>query len=108
VALLLMVVGLAAIVGLGIHGSTPYTTVARIDMTSQIDTPNPILLFQDVATNGPRVGSTVESSQRAAYSKALEQFVLDGTGVCLGLVLALAGVFVRVNTREVLTTERRS
>jgi len=46
-----------------------------------------------------RVGGTVEASSRATYTKALEQFLLDGTGVSLGLVLAVAGAFVRANLR---------
>lgn len=94
---LLIAVGFLVIVGLGIHGYTAYATIARINDTSKLDTSNPILLFQDVATNGPRVGSTVEASSRATYARALEQFLLDGTGVCLGLVLVLGGFFVRMN-----------
>jgi hypothetical protein len=43
------------------------------------------------------LGSTVESSSRATYTKALEQFVLDGTGLLAGLVLVVVGVFIRVN-----------
>jgi hypothetical protein len=93
---LLIVAGLVAIVGLGVHSYTAYATITRINVNSKIDTPNPIVLFQDVATNGPRVGSTVESSSRATYGKALEQFVLDGTGVCLGLVLTAGGLFTRL------------
>ena len=94
---LLVVVGLVAIVGLSIHGYTAYATIQRIDANSKIDTANPALLFQDVATNGPRVGSTVEASSRATYARSLEQFLLDGTGLSLGIVLVVAGVFVRVN-----------
>jgi hypothetical protein len=54
-------------------------------------------MFQDVATNGPRIGATVVSSSRATYSRALEQFLLDGTGILVGLVLIVAGWFIRVN-----------
>src|SRR3979490_914192 len=93
----LVVVGLLVIAGLGFHGYTAYATVARINVNSKIDTPNPVLLFQDVATNGPRLGSTVESSSRATYTKALEQFVLDGTGLLAGLALVVGGVFIRAN-----------
>jgi len=32
-------------------------------------------------------------------TEALEQFLLDGTGMILGLVLAVAGIFVRANLR---------
>jgi hypothetical protein len=94
---LLVLAALLLIGGLGAHGSTAYATIARVDGNSNIVTANPVMLFQDVATNGPRVGSAVEASSRATYTKALEQFVLDGTGMLLGLVLAAAGVFVRAN-----------
>jgi hypothetical protein len=93
----LVVVGLLAIVALTVHASTAYATVARVNVNSRIDTPNPILLFQDVATNGPRLGPTVETSSRAIYSKALEQFLLDGTGVIAGVVFVIGGLFVRAN-----------
>ena len=94
---LLVVVGLVAIVGLGIHGYTAYATINRINSNSKIETANPVLLFQDVATNGPRVGTTVEASSRATYARALEQFLLDGTGLTFGIVLVVAGFFVRAN-----------
>jgi cellobiose-specific phosphotransferase system component IIC len=93
----LVVVGLLAIVGLGIHGYTAYATIARINSAARIDSANPIAMFQDIATDGPRIGATVEASQRSTYSKALEQFLLDGTGLTLGLVLVLAGLFIRAN-----------
>jgi hypothetical protein len=54
-------------------------------------------MFQDLATNGPKVGSGVGSSSRATYTRTLEQFVLDGAGVLLALVLVVAGLFVRFN-----------
>jgi hypothetical protein len=93
----LVVVGLLAIVGLGIHGYTAYATIARINSAARIDSANPIAMFQDIATDGPRIGATVEASQRSTYSKALEQFLLDGTGLARGLVLVLAGLFIRAN-----------
>jgi hypothetical protein len=92
-----VVVGLLVVVGLAFHGFTAYSTVARVNVNSKIDTPNPVVLFQDVATNGPKVGATVESSSRATYTRALEQFVLDGTGLLLGLVLVVGGLFIRLN-----------
>ncbi len=94
---LLIVIGLVAVVGLGIHGYIAYSTINRIDVNSRIESTNPAMLFQDVATNGPRVGSTVEASSRSTYARALEQFVLDGTGLSMGIVLVVAGFFVRAN-----------
>jgi hypothetical protein len=94
---LLVVVGFVAVLGLGAHGYFAFASIDRIDASSKIVTPNPIVLFQDLATNGPRVPANVEASSRNTYSRALSQFILDGTGVCLGLVLAIAGLFVRAN-----------
>jgi len=93
----LVIAALLGTTALGAHAEMAYATLARIDGSSNIATANPIIMFQDVATNGPRVGGTVEASSRATYTKALEQFLLDGTGILLGLVLAVAGVFVRAN-----------
>src|SRR5258708_29354393 len=83
---LLVLVGLVVVVGLGVHGYTAYATIARINVNSKIETANPVLLFQDVATNGPRLGSTVEASSRVTYARALEQFLLDRTGLLVGIV----------------------
>jgi hypothetical protein len=94
---ILAIAAVLAMALLGMHGYTAYATIARVDANSNIATANPVVMFQDVATNGPRVGSTVDPSSRAIYTKALEQFLLDGTGVILGLVVAVAGVFVRAN-----------
>jgi hypothetical protein len=96
-AWLLVVLGLVLTVALAAHAATAYATIARIDVPAQIRTANPVLLFQEVATNGPRVGNTVENSSRSTYTKALEQFVLDGTGVTLGIALLTSGLFVRLN-----------
>ena len=41
--------------------------------------------------------ANVDSTSRGLYGKALAQYVLDGTGVCLGIALAFAGVFIRLN-----------
>jgi hypothetical protein len=96
-AWLLIVLGLVTVVGLSAHAYSAYSTIARIDVTARIATANPLALFQDVATNGPRLGSTVDSASRRTYTQALEQFVLDGTGVGVGVALVLSGFFIRLN-----------
>jgi len=96
-AWLLLAFGLLLVLGAGAHGYTAYAVIARIDVPAQISTPNPLRLFQDITTNGPRVGNTVENSQRSNYTRALEQYALDGTVVTLGLAIALAGLFIRLN-----------
>jgi hypothetical protein len=93
----LLVAGVAIVVALGVHGYGAYTTVARINVNARIDTPNPVVLFQETATLGVRIGSTVETSQRGNYTRALEQYLLDATGVAFGLVLVISGLFVRLN-----------
>jgi hypothetical protein len=94
---LLIVVGATIGLGLGLHAYSALATIDGINVRSKIDTPNPIVLFQDLATNGPRVPATVEASSRNTYSRALSQFVLDGTGVCVAVTLAVAGLFGRAN-----------
>ncbi len=94
-AWLLVVAGFVLAVTTAVHGSTAYAAIARIDVNAKIATPNPIALFQEVATNGPRVGNTVETSSRSVYTRALEQFVLDGTGVSTRIALIVGGLFVR-------------
>src|SRR5262245_47387624 len=98
-AWVLVGIGLLAILGLGIHAYTAYTTIYRINQDAKLDTGNPVVLFQDLATNGAgaRVSAAVPSSSRSTYTRALNQYILDGTGVCLGIVLAFAGLFIRLN-----------
>ena len=36
------------------------------------------------------VNPAIDTSNRATYTRALEQFLLDGTGMCLGLALVAA------------------
>jgi hypothetical protein len=93
----LVLVGLAAAIGLSVHAFAAYATVDRFNQNAKLVTSNVVLLFQDVATNGARVPPAIESNNRATYTRALTQYVLDGTGVCLGLALAIAGLFVRLN-----------
>jgi hypothetical protein len=84
-------------VGLAAHAATAYTTIDAVNQAGRVATPNVVLLFQDLAVNGARVAANVDANSRAAYGRALTQYVLDGTGVCLGLALAFSGLFIRVN-----------
>jgi hypothetical protein len=93
----LVLAGVVAVAAFGFQAYTAYATIGRIDALSRIATASPVVMFQDIATNGARVGASVEASNRATYTRALEQFVLDGTVVCLGLAAILAGLFVRLN-----------
>jgi hypothetical protein len=94
---LIVIAGLVVVVGLGVHAYTALGTIDRVNMNSKLETPNALVLFQDLATNGPRIPPTVESSSRNTYGRALTQFVLDGTGVCLGIALVVSGLFIRAN-----------
>jgi hypothetical protein len=94
---LLVIVGVLIVLGLGAHALTAFATIDRINGSAKIVTPNAVVLFQDLATNGPRVPPNVESNSRNTYSRALTQFVLDGTGVCIGVTLAIGGLFARGN-----------
>lgn len=92
----LVVMGFVLAVAASYHGSLAYASIRAIDQRSDISTPNPGALFDAIATTGPRVGGTVENASRAAYGKALEQYVLDGTVVGLGLSLVLSGLYARL------------
>ena len=94
---ILVGVGLLLAVGLSLHALSAYAAIDRIDRNSNISTPNVVVLFQDLATSGPRVPSSVDSSSRGAYSQAVVQYLLDGTGVCIGIALAFTGLFIRIN-----------
>jgi hypothetical protein len=93
----LIILGALVVVALGVHGYTAYATLDRIDTASKVDSANPLVRFQDIATNGPKVGSTIEASSRQTYARTLEQFVLDGTGIALGMAMLVGGLFVRAN-----------
>jgi hypothetical protein len=98
-AWILVIVGLVAMLGCTTHAYFAYATIDRINQDAKLETGNVVLLFQDLATNGAgaRVSAAIPSSSRSTYTRALNQYVLDGTGVCLGLALAFAGVFIRLN-----------
>jgi hypothetical protein len=72
-------------------------TIDRINQISHLDTLNPILLLKELGTNGTRVSANVDSTNRGLYGRLLTQYVVDGTGVCLGVALAFAGLFIRIN-----------
>ncbi|MBV9132719.1 MAG: hypothetical protein JO318_08465 [Chloroflexi bacterium] len=93
-AWILVVFGLVLAVGLSAHAATAYTTIDRISPDGGL---NPVLLFEDLGVNGTRVPASIDANNRAAYARAVSQYVLDGTGVCLGVALAFAGLFIRIN-----------
>jgi len=97
---LLVIVGAIAAVGLAAHMYTAYATLDHINQADKINVGNALLQFQDVATNGPRVGANVDSASRATYTRALNQFALDGTGVLLSISLVVAGAFICLNLNQ--------
>jgi hypothetical protein len=96
-AWILVVVGFALAIGLAAHAGFAYVEIDRVNQSAKLQTPNAVLLLQDLAVNGTRVSTTIDVSSRAVYGGALRQYVLDGTGVCLGLALAFGGLFIRIN-----------
>lgn len=93
----LVVVGFVVAIALAAQAVSSYTAIARINAISHLETPNPMELFQELATNGPRVTAAVDANSRGAYGQALTHYVLDGTGICLAIALAFAGLFIRIN-----------
>jgi hypothetical protein len=93
-AWVLVVAGLLLAVALSAHAATAYTTINRITPAGGL---NAVLLFEDLGVNGTRVPATIDANNRGAYARAVSQYVLDGTGVCLGIALAFGGLFIRIN-----------
>jgi hypothetical protein len=89
-------IGALVIIGLGWHGFGAYQSIAGIDAAARVQTPNPLFLFNDLTSTGIRVNSQIDPRQRSSYNDVLQQFVLDGTGVLIGIVLLGGGLFVRV------------
>jgi hypothetical protein len=89
--------GLALVISLAVHGSTAYAAIVAMDASAKVETPNPLSLFSDATATGIKVNNQVDPRNRGSYTDALTQLVLDGTGVCIGIVLAAAGLFVRLN-----------
>jgi len=96
-AWILVVAGFFMMIGLAAHAWTAYVTIDGIDRASHLETASPVALLEDLGVNGPRVPATIDANSRGAYARAVAQYVLDGTGVCLGFALAFAGLFIRIN-----------
>ncbi len=96
---LLVIAGAFAIATFGAHGFATYMVIDNINASSRIETPNPVELFGSLTTDGIQVGAGADPRNRQASTRSLEQFVLDGTVVDLGLLLVLAGLFLATNVR---------
>ena len=95
--MVLLALGVVLTLATAAHGATAYMAIASMDAASKLDTPNPLALFSDMTATGIKVNNQVDPRNRGAYSDALTQLVLDGTGVCIGLVFIAAGLFLRLN-----------
>jgi len=80
-----------------VHGYSAYSVVSDMDGAARLEQRNPLVLFDEVTTNGVQVNSAIDARARGAYTQALNQFVLDGTGVCLAIVLIGGGAFLRLS-----------
>src|SRR5437016_6228571 len=74
---IIVVVGLVAAIGLGVHSVSAYTTIDRLNQDAKLESGNPVVLFQEVATNGARISPAIASSSRSTYTRALNQYALD-------------------------------
>lgn len=95
-ALSLVLLGSALMLLLGWQGFGAYAAIQDMDIAARVDTPNPVLLFDSLTTAGINVNSQIDARSRGDYTRALERFVLSGTGVLLGIVFVAGGVFLRV------------
>jgi hypothetical protein len=96
---LLMIAGALLVVGLGWHGFGAYEAIRGMDAAARIDTPNALFLFDDLTASGININNQIDARSRGAYGAALQQFVLDGTGVLLGVVLLGGGIYLRISAR---------
>jgi hypothetical protein len=96
---LLMIAGALLVVGLGWHGLGAYEAIRGMDAAARIDTPNALFLFDDLTASGININNQIDARSRGAYGAALQQFVLDGTGVLLGVVLLGGGIYLRISAR---------
>jgi hypothetical protein len=85
--------GVLVMLALGVHGIGAYRTILSIDAGANLPSANAYTLFDDLTTNGVRVPSGVQQADRQRYTQALEQLVLDGTGVCLGVALLVVAAY---------------
>jgi hypothetical protein len=99
VSWLLTTLGALLLLSAAVHGYLAYGAITSIDNSARVETPNALWLFDDLTTNGVRPNNAIDSRLRAQYTEALTQFVLDGTGVCLGIVLLGGGVFLKLSAR---------
>jgi hypothetical protein len=96
-AWVLIGLGVVLILGLSVHAYGAYLAIDRLNQPARIDTDGPVSLFQKLATTGPQVSAAIDSSSRATYARSLDQYIFDGTGICLGIALVVAGLFIRWN-----------
>ena len=96
-AWLLVGLGALLVIGLSVHAGFAFSTITRLDQAARIDSHDPLSTFQNLATNGAQVPSAIDSSNRNTYTRALDQYAFDGTGICLGVALIAAGLFIRLN-----------
>jgi hypothetical protein len=88
------ILGALLMLALGWHAALAYASIAGIEAAAGIHTPDALSLFDDLTTGGIRVPNGTDARNRQALTGALEQFELDGTGVCLSFVMVVGGAFV--------------
>ncbi|HYW86530.1 MAG TPA: hypothetical protein VFB50_02070 [Chloroflexota bacterium] len=97
---LLMIAGALLVLGLGWHGFGAYEAIRGMDAGARIDTPNALFLFNDLTATGININNQIDARSRGAYAAALQQFVLDGTGVLLGVVLLGGAIYLSLWERS--------
>ena len=97
---LMMIAGALLVLVLGWHGVGAYEAIRGMDAAARIDTPNALFLFDDLTASGIKINNQIDVRSRGAYGAALQQFVLDGTGVLLGVVLLGGGIYLSLWARS--------
>ncbi len=96
----LMVAGVVMMLALGWQSLGAYQSIADLNASARVETPNALFLLNDLTATGININNQIDPRLRGAYGAALQQFVLDGTGVLLGVVLLGGGVYLSLWERS--------
>ena len=96
----LMVAGVVMMLALSWQSLGAYQSIADLNASARVETPNALFLLNDLTATGININNQIDPRLRGAYGAALQQFVLDGTGVLLGVVLLGGGVYLSLWERS--------
>lgn len=94
---IVVVLGLAVVASFGTLALNTYRSIELVNTASFVQTGNPLELFATQTQQGIQVPSQVDARIRQGYRATVELYVLAGTALLMGFVVAAAGVFLALN-----------